>query len=576
MALGIGEADVKTRLKSRGVLAVLLAGLFLITSMFYRLPQYPETIDHAYFDYYAMRIADGDVAHRDFFEDKISLSFYLSALLVILSRYLGVDALNTIRWGYLLLGGTAIALTFFILEDSFRDRKISVIGSLLLASFGAFSQLAISGTEPKIAMLVSGLVAIHATQKKRWYLAGVSSSLSGLFWQPGWSFGAVALITPLVTSPDRVRSVAKVCVGFLLPILLAVGYFSWHGALRDFVWQTILLTEGPGGASRLRARLPLRPSFWLAHTQSMTSVLVSSYATEILILALAALGIIVFAVEMWFGLRLPGAQRDKLLPLWLPTLTALAVLWDQGIVRRQIVDDTLILLPFLAAFGAWFVVRTCQVHLLATLTFVPITLVFSYFNLNGISHSPPILRTGFLAVTAWGLTFHTIGLFRSRASFPPRVPQKWTATILGVSLLVYGTIDAVSFRLTYTRQDQTQAFQSLLTTHGVSARTPVLALEAAEFLVLTGHKNALRYVFLSRVATLGFPAYERRPLDALTAGLSQRPPKLVLMRDHSGPGSDLVRNWMIAAGYRQNEPIIIKYPLDPSAIPIEVWSAPKQ
>ncbi len=576
MPLGIREEDVKTLLKSRGFLAVLLAGLFLITSLFYRLPQYPETIDHAYFDYYAIRIADGEVAHRDFFEDKTPLSFYLSALLIILSRHLGVDSLNTIRWGYLLLGGTTVALAFFILEESFRDRQISVIGSLMLGSFGAFSQLAISGTEPKIAMLLSGLLAIHATQRRRWYLAGVSSCLSGLFWQPGWSFGAVALLMPLATSPNRVRDAAKVCFGISLPILLAVGYFTWHGALRDFIWQTILLTEGSGGASRLRARLPLRPAVWLPNFHSMRSILVSSYHTEILVLVLAMLGIIAFAEETWFGSRLHRIQRGELLPVWLSTLTALAVLWDQGVLRRQIVDDTLIVLPFLAAFGAWFVVRTFQVHPLATLTFVPITVGFSYFNLIGISSSPFILWTGFLAVITWGLSFFIVALFRSRASIQPRVFQKWHVMILGISLLVYGTIDAVSFRLPFSRQDQTRTFQSLLIVHEVNPQTTVLALSAAEFLVLTGHKNALRYVYLSRVATLGFPSYERRPLDALTADLSERPPKLVLIRDHTGPGLDLIRNWMIAAGYRSNEPIVIKYPLDPSASPIEVWSTPKQ
>ncbi|MGH2397989.1 MAG: hypothetical protein ACRDFW_13650, partial [bacterium] len=236
------------RSASGRIVFVVPALVFIAVSLQYGLVDYALVRDHAYYTYYGFRVAAGDVMYRDLVDNKTPLSMYLSALLIGLARVVGTDPLTTIRVGYLFMGTCVVALTAAIMKCAFRDRRLALMGGVLLATFGTLSRL-VSGPEPKVAMLVFALLGTLGAQHGRWFLSGVTVGLAGLAWQPGWSFGGVGLIAILATSSRRWRDTALLLAGSLLPVLAAGAYFAWHGALRDAIWQTVIANRVhvPGG-----------------------------------------------------------------------------------------------------------------------------------------------------------------------------------------------------------------------------------------------------------------------------------------------------------------------------------------
>lgn len=556
---GKAEARGRGRYAIDQIVIVAPALVFIATSLLYGLADYALVRDHGYYTYFGFRVAAGDVMYRDLFDNKTPLSVYLSALLIRLAQVVGTDPLTTIRLGYLLAGAFAVAFTAAILMSAFRDRRLALMGGLLLASFGTLSRLSISGPEPKVPMIMLALLGTLAAQHGRWFLSGVAVGLAGLAWQPGWSFGGVGLIAILATSSRRWRDTASLLAGILLPVLAAGAYFAWHGALRDAIWQTVI-------ANRVHVPSASATS-WVIKLSSLGFVTAAQYHREMLIVAAGLVGLALFAFEIWGG-SFQRMSREAVAF----SAGALAPMLFTVVLGIQGATDTLVFLPSLAGFAAYLIVRMTVTRPAAAWAFSVAALGFAVVVFLGRSNRLPFV------VLAAAVPLLLASVFRvsrvSRVPIEHRTPS-WMAGVLTLALLIYGTVDAVRFDLANTRQAQERLFLSVVARTGLDPKSKILVIQGAEFLVLTGRQNALRYVHFMVVSRTFFERYERRPLESITDDLERASPKLVIIpQQRMDQATELVRAWA-SARYRRELPFRSVYPEDATAgFTFDVWSRP--
>ena len=534
--------------------------LFVAASLRYGLVDYPILRDHSFYAYFGFRAAAGDVAYRDFFDNKTPLSMYITAGLIRLAELAGADRVTAFRVGYLVMSALVVALAVMILQAAFFDRRLSLLGGLVLGTFGLLSRFAISGPEPKVPMLLFALLATLTAQQGRWFLSGMATGLSGLAWQPGWSFGAVGLIAIAATPTRRVRAIAWLLAGVTVPIILAAIYFAWHGALRDFLWQTIIINRvhAPRGAA----------TTWLAKVSRIAFLVGAMYHREMLIVAVGALGVVAFAWESRAGLALRTASRETVA---FGTAALLPILFTV-VLGVQGATDVLVLAPSIAFFAAYLLVRVIQARPAAAWAFAAVALALALLTFWGQSNRPLVVGVTVALAALWAFAFWPRG---TAARAQQGQLSGVTVAVVGLALLAYGFVDVARFDLPFTRRDQERTFHALAARAGLDSKSEVLTLWAAEFLVLTDRRNALRYVHFYIVTPRFYEAYERRPFGTLIADLEQAAPKLVLIREaRPGPATELVRQW-VAAHYRREPPLVEVFPEDPEgATVIEVWSRP--
>ncbi|MGH2404868.1 MAG: hypothetical protein ACRDGN_10445 [bacterium] len=544
------------------LVVVVPALIFIAASLQYGLIDYALVRDHAYYAYYGFRVAAGDVVYRDLVDNKTPLSMYLSALLVGLARIVGTDPLTTIRVGYLLMSAVVVALTAAILMSAFRDRRLALMGGMLLATFGTLSRLSISGPEPKVPMLMFALLGTLAAQHGRWLLCGVTVGLAGLAWQPGWSFTGVGLVAILATSTRRWRDAAWLLAGVILPVLGAGVYFAWHGALRDAIWQTVVanivhVPGVPGGSTATGAN----------KLSSIAFIMAAQYHREMLIVAAGFLGLIVLGLDIWAGTFRRMSREAVAFSMGAFTpLVFTAVLGIQG------ATDTLVVLPSLACFAAYLLVRTTEARPAAAWAFAVAALGFAVVGFLGRSNRLPFVVLAAAAPLLWALAFRV--LRDPRAPIKHRTPS-WMVGVLMLAVLVYGTVDAARFNLANTRYAQERLFRGVAAQTGFDPTSKVLTIQGAEFLVLTGHQNALRYSHFMVVSRAFFERYERRPLEGITDDLERVSPKLVIIpQQRLDQAAELVRAW-VSTRYRHETSFRSAYPEDANAgFTYDVWSRP--
>jgi hypothetical protein len=430
---------------------------------------------------------------------------------------------------------------------------------VLLASFGTLSRLSISGPEPKVPMIMFALLGTLAAQRGRWFLSGVAVGLAGLAWQPGWSFGGVGLVAILATSSRRWRDTASLVAGILLPVLAAGAYFAWHGALRDAIWQTII-------ANRVHVPSASATS-WIIKLSSLGFVIAAQYHREMLIVAAGFVGLALFAFEIWVG-SFQRMSREAVAF----SVGALIPLLFTVVLGIQGATDTLVLLPSLAGFAAYLIVRMTETRPAGAWSFTVAALGFAAVVFLGWSNRLPFVVLAAAVPLLLAMVFRVSRV--SRVPIENRTPS-WMAGVLMVTLLIYGTVDAVRFDLANTRRAQERLFRSVIAQTGLDPTSKVLVIQGGEFLVLTGRQNALRYAHFMVVSRAFFEGYERRPLESITDDLQRASPKLVIIpQQRMDQATELVRAWA-SARYRRVLSFRSVYPEDAAGGFIyDVWSGP--
>ena len=112
----------------------------------------------------------------------------------------GLDDLVTMRVVFMLIAAAAVTMIYVLGRDLFGSRAAGLVTAGALLSFHGFIQYASNGPREKTPMTFFVIVALWAVTRRRWFTAGVFTSLATLCLQTAFfsTFAAVAVAVLLV------------------------------------------------------------------------------------------------------------------------------------------------------------------------------------------------------------------------------------------------------------------------------------------------------------------------------------------------------------------------------------------
>jgi hypothetical protein len=318
----------------------------------WRLLDQAEGGDSAIWDYIAQSILRGQVPYRDVVEIKGPLSAYMSAAAMWLGKSVGLRDVLAVRFMQVLLAALLSYVTFLVTETYLRQRVTALIASLFPLMSFHFMSWTEGGTQPKLTMILFGMLSLLLIAKDKPFWAGCCSMLSCLCWQPGLLFTGIAvlLFSRYLTSWRDLRAL-KVLAGATIPLAITVLYFYRVGALTDFwIWTVAYNFE-------VYARVGLRDAGdTFAH---IWIVLDRIFKVDVIWLALAAAGLLMFGARQSrarlnkTGLESPELFRDAI-------LIAPVVYVAFCLVNLQSGPDLIPLFPFIGIFAGWSITEVSR------------------------------------------------------------------------------------------------------------------------------------------------------------------------------------------------------------------------
>src|SRR6185369_15728422 len=249
-----------------------------------------EVLDPTIYDYLAQAILRGQIPYRDIVDIKGPGAPYLSAAAIFVGRIFGLGDIFAIRALHVLLVGLLSAVTFQVANVYLNSRIAACIAFLIPLLREPIAKALIGGTQPKLPMMIFGLLTLLMIAKNRPLAAGVFSMLSCLCWQPGLLFtGTAVLIFSRYLTGWRDLKALKVIAGAMIPLTIVLGYFYSKGALGDLWTWTITYNYsvfGPEAGPTLGNAL--------RHIWVMTRRV---FEKEILIVLLSIIGLLLFGFE---------------------------------------------------------------------------------------------------------------------------------------------------------------------------------------------------------------------------------------------------------------------------------------
>lgn len=350
---GRDEQTVVFGIKLSVAIPVVALVIGVAVMLAYRPWRHMEINDSAVYDYMAQGILRGEIPYRDAIDSKGPGSLYLSALVMAIGKLVGLQDIIAVRLFYALLVGLLCVVTYFVARIYLRSRIAGVIAFLIPLMSDHFAEMMITGTRPKVPMILFGLMTLILIARDKPFWAGVCSMLSCLCWQPGLAFTGVALLmfSRYLTSWRDLRAV-NVLAGAAIPFAIVIGYFFFAGALGDlWTWTvrynyTVYLPE---------ANVP--PPAALAQVWRLAN---DAMGANIIWVKLSIAGFIVYAlVRIWTRFKerklVGGADlfKDAIL---IPPLIHLAFC----IVNWQGEEGLIPFFPFIGIFAGYLVVTIAR------------------------------------------------------------------------------------------------------------------------------------------------------------------------------------------------------------------------
>lgn len=331
----------------------ILTFLFGVTvTLAYRPWSQIEVGDPALYDYIAQSILRGQMPYRDVIDMKGPGAPYLSALAMLIGKTVGLRDVLAVRLMNVILVGLLSMVTYQTAAIYLRNRFAAVIAVVVPLMPERLVSTLISGTQPKLPMILFGMLTLLLIAKDRPYWAGFCSMLSCLCWQPGLMFaGAAFLIFSRYLTNWRDWRAAKVVAGAAAPLAVVLSYFYWKGALGDLWSWTITYNYsvfGPEGQKPLGQALV---HIWNISRRELHA--------DLILAGLSVIGIVIYATDRFRsklkeGLRSTDLFRDAI--LWPPI-----VYFIFCIIDFQGGADLIPFLPFVGLFAGWFLVETGRV-----------------------------------------------------------------------------------------------------------------------------------------------------------------------------------------------------------------------
>ena len=335
--------------------STIAVAIFLLTTfmmLMYRPFSQAESGDSALYDYFAQLILRGQIPYRDAVDIKAPGSFYLSALVMGAGRAVGMRDIIAARLLHILLAGLLSVAVYLVGEAYLRDRFAALLAVATLLISQHFGLWTVGGGQPKLPMILFGMLALLLTSRDKPFLAGFCSMLSCLCWQPGLLFtGTAFLIFSRYLTSWRDFKALKVLAGAAIPLAILLAYFRAHGALGDLWNWTVVFNYSV--YSRKALESDVSP---LAH---MTNVVLKIYGIDILLVAVSLIGFVIFAGQRARARvnRLTGSEdlyRDAI-------VIAPAVYFAACLIRFNAGPYLIPFLPFIGLFFGWAIVELSNI-----------------------------------------------------------------------------------------------------------------------------------------------------------------------------------------------------------------------
>jgi hypothetical protein len=310
----------------------------------------PEVGDPAIYDYIAQSILRGQLPYKDVVDIKGPGAGYLSAVAMLTGKLLGMSDVIAVRVLNIAMVGLLSALTFLVAQVYLRSRAAGLIAFMVPLMRYQFVEFMIEGTQPKLPMIIFGLLALLMIARDRPFWAGFCSMLACLCWQPGLMFTGVAfLMFSRYLSSWRDLRALKVVVGAALPLAAVLSYFYARGALGDLWAWTITYNYSVFGPEAEQSIGAAFDHLWIVTRRT--------FERDTILVVLAAIGLLEFCAERLLdkiqqkgALRAPDLFRDAVL---FPPLVYLVF----SLINFQGGPDSIPFFPFIGIFAGWAVVR---------------------------------------------------------------------------------------------------------------------------------------------------------------------------------------------------------------------------
>jgi hypothetical protein len=310
----------------------------------------PEAGDPAIYDYIAQSILRGQLPYKDVVDIKGPGAPYLSAVAMFTGKLLGIRDVIAVRTLNVVMVGVLSSLTFLVAQLYLRSRAAGLLAFMIPLMRYQFVEFMMEGTQPKLPMILFGILALLMIARDRPFWAGFCSMLSCLCWQPGLMFAGVALLmfSRYLSSWQDLR-LLKVVLGAVIPLVAVLAYFYARGVLGD-LWAWAITYNysvfGPDAEQSIGAAFD---HLWIVTRRT--------FERDIVLVILAAIGLLEFLTERVFdkikprgALESPDLFRDAVL---FPPLVYLAF----SLINFQGGPDSIPFFPFVGIFAGWAVIR---------------------------------------------------------------------------------------------------------------------------------------------------------------------------------------------------------------------------
>ena len=192
------------------------------------------TRDLGIYSYAGQQVADGVPPYLGVLNRAGPLAHVLPAVGALVARVAGLDDVVTMRVLFMLIATAAVCMAYLLGRDLFRSRGAGLVTAGTMLAIHGFIQYASSGPREKTPMALFVIVALWAVVHRRWFTAGVMTSLATLCLQTAFfsTFAAVVVGVLVLAPGQRLRSLVKVAVGGLVPVLVLGVWFALAGSLR--------------------------------------------------------------------------------------------------------------------------------------------------------------------------------------------------------------------------------------------------------------------------------------------------------------------------------------------------------
>lgn len=352
------------------VLALLAFFLTLAVVSIYKPFSQREASDPAIYDYTAQTILRGELPYRDVVDGKAPGASYLSALAMLIGRSIGMGDVIAVRVLHMLLAGLLSIVTYLVAEAHLRNRAAAFISFLVPLTSTQFVVMLTEGTEPKLAMILFGLLTLLMIDKQKPLWAGVCSMLACLCWQPGLLFAGVSILafSRYLTNWRDLKGV-KVLVGASIPLSVVILYFYSRAALGDLWSWTVVFNYKVYAVEG--AKPPLSA---LTHMMEIVS---GTLRRDLVVIWLSVFGFALALIERLLMLVKPEkprtlwSSRDAIL---IPPLIYLAFCF----VNFQGGPDLIPFFPFFGIFTGLLIARASEAgrsRSLSILRWMPVMMI---------------------------------------------------------------------------------------------------------------------------------------------------------------------------------------------------------